>query len=49
MRQTLLNRAPKYGNDVAWVDEIAHKWVRLFADKQKGHTNARGGIYHAGL
>lgn len=49
MRQTLLNRAPKYGNDVAWVDEIAHKWVRLFADKLKGHTNARGGIYHAGL
>ena len=49
LRQTLLNRAPKYGNDVAWVDEIAHTWIRFFADKLKGHTNARGGIYHAGL
>ena len=27
MRQMLLNRAPKYGNDVEWVDEIGAKWA----------------------
>lgn len=49
LRQRLINKTPKYGNDVAWVDEIAAKWVAYFADKLKGYTNARGGIYHAGL
>ncbi|HUX39921.1 MAG TPA: formate C-acetyltransferase/glycerol dehydratase family glycyl radical enzyme [Rectinemataceae bacterium] len=49
LRQRLINKTPKYGNDVAWVDEIAAKWVAYFADKLTGYKNARGGIYHAGL
>ena len=49
LKLRLLNKAPKYGNDVEWVDEIAHQWITYFADKLKGYTNARGGIYHAGL
>lgn len=49
LRQVLLNKAPKYGNDVAWVDAIADKWVSYFADKFEGRINYRGGRYHTGL
>ncbi len=49
LRQTLLNAAPKYGNDVAWVDEIAAKWVAYFASRLEGKKNYRGGRYHTGL
>lgn len=49
LRQLLLNKSPKYGNDVAWVDEIGNSWVSYFAGKLKGHTNYRGGPYHTGL
>ncbi len=49
LRLLLLNKAPKYGNDVAWVDELGHRWVRYFAEKMKTYTNVRGGPYHTGL
>jgi pyruvate formate-lyase/glycerol dehydratase family glycyl radical enzyme len=49
LRQILLNKAPKYGNDVEWVDEIGHRWVEYFAAKFEGRTNYRGGRYHTGL
>ena len=49
LRQILLNKAPKYGNDVEWVDRIADKWVTYFADKFMGRVNYRGGRYHTGL
>jgi len=49
LRQQLINKVPKYGNDVEWVDAMAAKWVDYFAEKMKAYTNARGGIYHAGL
>ena len=49
LRLTLLNHAPKYGNDVEWVDQIGNKWIKVFADRLKDFTNIRGGIYHAGL
>ena len=49
LRLTLLNHAPKYGNDVAWVDEIGNKWIKIFVDRLQDFTNIRGGIYHAGL
>jgi formate C-acetyltransferase len=49
LKLRLLNKAPKYGNDIEWVDEIANKWIEYFADQLKCYTNARGGIYHAGL
>ncbi|MEI2778832.1 MAG: formate C-acetyltransferase/glycerol dehydratase family glycyl radical enzyme [Tetrasphaera sp.] len=49
LRQLLLNKAPKYGNDVEWVDRIGNDWVAYFAGKLKGHTNYRGGPYHTGL
>ena len=45
----MLNKAPKYGNDIDWVDEIAHQWIKYFADRFTGLKNARGGIYHTGM
>jgi formate C-acetyltransferase len=49
LRQFLINKVPKYGNDVDWVDEIAAKWVDYFAGRMTEYTNARGGLYHSGL
>jgi len=49
LRQFLINKVPKYGNDVDWVDAIASKWVSYFAERMTRYTNARGGPYHAGL
>jgi len=49
LRQYLINKVPKYGNDIDWVDGIAAKWVDYFSKKMENYTNARGGRYHAGL
>lgn len=49
LRTMMLNRAPKYGNDVEWVDEIGNKWIGVFVDELKKYENFRGGKYHAGL
>lgn len=49
LRLTMLNKAPKYGNDVEWVDLLGAKWVKFFADALAQYKNIRGGIYHAGL
>ena len=49
LRLRMLNKAPKYGNDVAWVDEMAHKWAAIFSEKLSRYTNVRGGPYHMGL
>ena len=49
LRQTILNKVPKFGNDVEWVDLLGNKWVEYFAEKLSGYTNIRGGVYHTGL
>ena len=49
LRATLLNKAPKYGNDIEWVDELGAKWANYFADGLKKYRNGRGGIYQMGL
>lgn len=49
LRQNLLNNAPKYGNDIDWVDAIAARWVAYFAGCLQGKVNYRGGRYHTGL
>lgn len=49
LRVMLLNRAPKYGNDVRWVDEIGAKWARIFREHLEQYTNYRGGPYHTGM
>ena len=49
LRNKLLYKYPKYGNDVEWVDAIGNHWIAVFDDYLKHYTNVRGGIYHTGL
>jgi formate C-acetyltransferase len=43
LRQTLMNRAPKFGNDEDFADLLANEVLHVWADSLKGHTNPRGG------
>ena len=45
IRQVLLNRAPKFGNDEEFVDKIAREVANLFADAIQRYTPVRGGVY----
>ena len=45
----LLNKAPKYGNDIEEVDLLGAKWAVYFREKLKQYTNYRGGPYHTGM
>jgi pyruvate formate-lyase/glycerol dehydratase family glycyl radical enzyme len=49
LRQYCINRVPKYGNDVTWVDELGAEWLAYFAGKLKHYWNYRGGGFHMGL
>lgn len=45
LRLELLNKAPKYGNDIAYVDDIACELVDYIADYTQTFKDARGGTY----
>ncbi len=45
----LLKRAPKYGNDIQWVDDLGAKWAGYFRERMKDYTNYRGGPDHTGM
>jgi formate C-acetyltransferase len=45
----MLNKAPKYGNDIAYVDDLGRQWAGYFADRLATYTNIRGGRYHTGM
>jgi len=45
----LLNKVPKYGNDVEWVDRLGAKWAEYFRSRMKDYTNYRGGPFHTGM
>jgi formate C-acetyltransferase len=49
MRQILLNRAPKFGNDSDEVDGLAVAVVEHLATRVRGRRNPRGGEYVLGL
>lgn len=49
LRQILLHRVPKYGNDVAWVDELGAKWALYFREQLRKYKNYRNGPYHTGM
>lgn len=49
LRQILLNKSPKYGNDVPWVDELGNSWITYFSDRLREYRNWRGGPYHSGM
>lgn len=45
----LLRQAPKYGNDIEWVDDLASKWADYFSARIRSFTNYRGGPCHTGM
>ena len=49
LQAKLLNKAPKYGNDIEEVDNIGAKWAEYFREKMKNYTNYRGGPFHTGM
>ncbi|NTW71364.1 MAG: formate C-acetyltransferase/glycerol dehydratase family glycyl radical enzyme [Eubacteriaceae bacterium] len=49
MRAIILNKSPKYGNDVKWIDEIGAKWAEIFKSELSNYKNYRGGKYHTGM
>lgn len=49
MRQTLLNKAPKWGNDDDFTDKIGIEVANIFCEEVSKHKNTRGGIYRPGI
>ncbi len=49
LRLSCLEGVPKYGNDVAWVDELGSRWVHYFNERIRSYKNYRGGRYLLGL
>ncbi len=49
LRTMLLNKVPKYGNDVDWVDAMGTKWAEYFKNRLRTFKNYRGGPYHTGM
>jgi pyruvate formate-lyase/glycerol dehydratase family glycyl radical enzyme len=49
LRQMLLNRAPKYGNDDSMADEIAREGALIYCREVEKYTNPRGGCFQPGL
>ena len=45
LRQMLLNRAPKYGNDIAYVDDITARLVLEFGKLWQKHRTSDGGRF----
>ncbi|MGK0465477.1 glycyl radical protein [Clostridium sp.] len=49
LRQMLIHRAPKFGNDIDEVDELARQGALIYCREVEKHRNPRGGTFHAGL
>lgn len=49
LRQMLVNRAPKYGNDDDYADELAREGALIYCKEVEKYTNPRGGHFQPGL
>jgi pyruvate formate-lyase/glycerol dehydratase family glycyl radical enzyme len=49
IRQMLINRAPKYGNDDDYADEIAVESANIYCREVNKYHNPRGGQFQPGL
>lgn len=49
MRQMLLNRAPKFGNDIDAVDNLAREGALIYCREVEKYSNPRGGQFQPGL
>lgn len=49
LRQMLLNRTPRYGNDDDYADDMMRSIFDAYFDAIDGRPNTRGGAYHVNL
>ena len=49
LRQRLINRVPKYGNDDDRVDQHAQKWGDRYSELVAQYPTIRGGVYQPGF
>jgi pyruvate formate-lyase/glycerol dehydratase family glycyl radical enzyme len=49
VRQILLNRTPKYGNDDDYADDVMVDLFEAYFDAIEGRRNTKGGTYHINL
>ncbi len=49
LRQRLINRVPKYGNDDDQVDQNARKWGDRYSELVTQYPTIRGGVYQPGF
>lgn len=49
LRQHLIKDAPKYGNDLPYVDDIARKYVKISCDASDKYISIFGSAYSNGL
>ena len=48
-REIFVNKVPKFGNDIDYVDDIANNVAEFYCDEITKHSNYRGGIYNPGI
>ncbi|MCT4687895.1 glycyl radical protein [Vallitalea sp.] len=49
VRQMLINKAPKYGNDIDEVDMLAREAALIYCKEVEKYKNPRGGCFQPGL
>jgi pyruvate formate-lyase/glycerol dehydratase family glycyl radical enzyme len=49
LRYKLMNRIPKYGNNIREVDDMAYKWSHKYNKEVGKYKNPRGGSFSPGL
>ncbi|MFN8486240.1 MAG: glycyl radical protein [Caldilineaceae bacterium] len=49
LRQRMIHRIPKYGNDDERVDRYASRWGGRYSELVARHTTIRGGVYQPGF
>ena len=49
LRQRLIHRAPKYGNDDDRVDGLARRWAMRYCELVAGYPTPRGGVMQPGF
>ncbi len=49
LRQQLLNKTPKYGNDDDYADDVMREIFEIYYDSVNGRPNTKGGAYRINL
>ncbi len=49
LRQTLLNKTPRYGNDDDYADDVMVRIFEVYFNAIDGRPNTKGGVYHINL